>query len=440
MVLTRQYDVALRYYRKLADEFGSAVCRDGKTGKQLFEQAAETAAIREAIERARPWPVGKAEISESQERTSQYISYRRVFACEERQRTGPVPDGLAVFYDQARNAVLIQDGNGNVILNVSLGNHRLAAPDFSPAHFRLCGHLLLVSMGMEVLAIDTLRAVGAVGKPADAILWRHDLVRPNITGNMYPHATAGSKTRPSLGPQSADVRQSAEGTGRRHRSAAGLRRVLPRGTDAGLRRSAHGRAHLVAGRDAQRRGRLRRRRVDLRAPPSGGSAQVFHALDGAEGEARPTEPLANRWATWGRHVLAWKAKTRPAMRRQRQAADNEADDEQLAQLPRELWLYDAVTGDEIWREQLPAGTRGTLVDCDEVALLQPDGRFVVRSLRGPEVLLEARLNADEKLRSVYVLRSRDQYLVATNHAAKSRRPTTRPSRSGRSPAAAKSRW
>ena len=39
---------------------------------------------------------------------------------------------------------------------------------------------------------------------------------------------------------------------------------------------------------------------------------------------------------------------------------------------------------------------------------------MVRSLRGPELVLEARLNADEKLRSVYVLRSQDQYLVATN--------------------------
>ncbi|MCU0983258.1 MAG: hypothetical protein MUF25_29210, partial [Pirellulaceae bacterium] len=185
MVLTRQNAVALRYCRTLADQYGSAVCRDGKTGRELFEQATETAAIREALELARPWPFGKAEINESQQRASQYISYRRVFACDQRQQMGPVPDGLAVFYDQARNAILVRDGSGNVTLNVSLGNHRLAAPDFSPAHFRARGHLLLVSMGMEVLAIDTLRAAGAVGKPAEAILWRHDLVRPNITGNVY---------------------------------------------------------------------------------------------------------------------------------------------------------------------------------------------------------------------------------------------------------------
>ena len=346
MVLTRQNDVALRYYRKLADEYGSAVCRDGKTGQQLFEQAAETAAIREAIELARPWPLGKAEISQSQQRTSQYISYRRVFACEQLQRTGSALDGLAVFYDQARNAILIQDGNGNVILNVSLGNHRLAAPDFSPAHFRLCGHLLLVSMGMEVLAIDTMRAIGAVGKPADAILWRHDLVRPNITGNVY-HTQL-------------QIQKLAHPWGRNRLTFANLQKELVGVTGPLLDSGEYyleGRTLVCAdpltgepiwSRDGMPSG------ADLFgdgewifvAPPSGGLARVFHALDGTEGEARPTEPLANRWATWGRHVLAWKVKTADAAAGT-QAADNEANDEQLSQLPRDVWLYDAVTGTEI---------------------------------------------------------------------------------------------
>jgi len=414
MVQTRQNDVALRYYRKLADEYAGAVCRDGKTGQQLFEQAAETAAIREAIELARPWPFGKAEISESQQRTSQFISYRRVFACEQRQRTGPALDGLAVFYDQARNAILVQDGSGNVMLNVSLGNRRLAAPDFSPAHFRMCGHLLVVCMGMEVLAIDTMRAIGAVGKPTDAILWRHDLVRPNITGNMYHTQLQIQKlAHPWGGNRLTFANQEKELVG-----------VTGPLLDCGAF-YLEGRTLVCAdpltgepiwSRDGMPSG------ADLYgdgewifvAPPSGGVAQVFHALDGTQGEARPAESLAYRWATWGRHVLAWNVKGAENAAGTRDP-NNEQDDEQLSQVPRDVWLYDALTGTEIWREQLPALTRGTLVDGDEVALLQPDGRFVIRSLRGPELVLEARLNPEENLRSVYVLRSQDQYLVATNH-------------------------
>ncbi len=415
MILTRQDAVALRYCRKLAEEHGSMVCRDGKTGKELSEQAAQTAAIREARERASPWPFGKVEVSESKQRNSPFISYRRVFACERRQQTGSAPDGLTVFYDQARHAILVQDGNGKVILNASLGNHRLAAADFSALHCRLYGHLLLVSMGMEVLAIDTLRAGGAAGKPGDAILWRRDLVRPGLTGNMY-HAQL-------------QVQKLAHPWGGKRAMFVNLQRELVGVTGPLLASGVYylegrtlvcadpltgepiwSREGLASGADVFGDGEW-----ILVAPADGGQAQVFQALDGTEGEARPAEPLANRWATWGRNVLVWKTTSdAPAGN---QESDREADGEALSPLPRDLWLYDAVTGAEIWRESLPAGTRGTLVDGDEVALLQPDGRFAVRSLRGPEIVLDARLDADEKLRSVYVLRSQDQYLVATNRVA-----------------------
>ena len=413
MVLTRQYDVALRYYRALADGYGDTVCRDGKTGRQLFEQAAATAVIREAVEQSQPWPAGKAEVTDSQERVSQNVNYRRVFACADRQRTGPCPTGLAVFYDQTRNAIVIQDGSGSAILNVNLGSHKLAVTDFSPAHFRVRGHLLLVSMGMEVLAIDMLRAVGAGGRPAEAVLWRHDVVRPNMEGNMVQTPV---QIQPLPHPW-----------GRNRLVFVNLQKELAGATGPLLDSAAYfieGRALICAD---PLTGETLWSREGLPAgsdlfgdgqwifvvPPGGGAALVFHALDGAQAESRPSEPLANRWATWGRHVLAWKPKTagdKPA----EEPSDDAATTARLTQLPLDLWLYDALTGDEIWREQLPAGTRGTLVDGDEVALLQPDGRLIVRSLRRAEPVFEARLSPEANLRSVHVLASRDQYLVATN--------------------------
>jgi hypothetical protein len=112
-------------------------------------------------------------------------------------------------------------------------------------------------------------------------------------------------------------------------------------------------------------------------------------------------------------VLAWKPKAagdKPA----EEATDEAANTAKLTQLAVDLWLYDALTGAEIWRESLPAGTRGTLVDGDEVALLQPDGRLIVRSLQRAAPVFETQLSAEANLRSVHVLASRDQYLVATN--------------------------
>jgi hypothetical protein len=362
--------------------------------------------------------VGKAEVSDSQDRVSQNVSYRRVFACADRQRTGPCPTGLAVFYDQTRNAILIQDGSGSLILNVSLGSHKLAVPDFSPSHFRVRGHLLLVSMGMEVVAIDMLRAVGAVGRPAEAILWRHDLVRPNMAGNMYQTQL---QVQPLLHPW-----------GRNRLVFVNLQKELAGATGPLLDSATYfieGRALICAD---PLTGETLWSREGLPAgadlfgdgqwifvvPPGGDAALVFHALDGAQAESRPSEPLANRWATCGRHVLAWKPKTggegTAAEKPAEDASDEAANTAKLTQLPLDLWLYDALTGAEIWREPLPAGTRGTLVDGDEVALLQPDGRLIVRSLRRAEPVFETQLSPEANLRSVHVLSSQDQYLVATN--------------------------
>jgi outer membrane protein assembly factor BamB len=121
---------------------------------------------------------------------------------------------------------------------------------------------------------------------------------------------------------------------------------------------------------------------------------VLSARDGRELGERPVDDLEHRWTTWGRHVLAWM---------------QESLDKPLV-----LRLYDAWTGDEIWREAFPIGTRATLVEEDEVAAFQPDGRLVIRSLRDAAVNLEASLEPEEKLETVHVLRSSDTYLIVTN--------------------------
>lgn len=416
LVATRQHAVAWRYYRTLGEGYADTICRDGQTGWQLYEQAAATPAMQQAAEAEKPWPSGPAEVAEAQQRVGLSVSYRRVFACAEQQRAGPCPPGLTVFYDQARNTLLVREGTGSVIANVSLGNHKLAAPDFSPTHFRVRGHLLVVSMGMEVMAIDLWQAAGAVGRPAEAILWRHDLVQPNVTGTLY-HTQLQVQPLP-------------QPWGQQRLAFINLQRELVGVTGPLLDSGVYfleGRALICADpltgqtiwtRDGLPAG------SDLFGdgewifvvPPDADTALVFHALDGQSADAVPSEPLARRWTTSGRRVLAWKPQA--VAGQPENAAADEIDDaargERLARLPWELRLYDALTGDVLWTEQLPAGTRGTLIENEEVALLQPDGRLIVRSLQIAEPLLQAQLEPDADLRSLHVLRSSDQYLVATN--------------------------
>jgi hypothetical protein len=124
---------------------------------------------------------------------------------------------------------------------------------------------------------------------------------------------------------------------------------------------------------------------------------VFNAIDGGELGVRQVDELEYRWATRGRHVLAWS-----------QAEATE---------PLTLRLYDAWTGDELWREVVPADSKATLVEDDEVAILQSDGRFVVRSLQDDAIRLQTHVEREDALLALYVIRSQLQYLLVTNRTA-----------------------
>jgi len=82
-----------------------------------------------------------------------------------------------------------------------------------------------------------------------------------------------------------------------------------------------------------------------------------------------------------------------------------------------LRVYDAWTGESIWREDLPKNAKATLIEDDEVAILQADGRFLIRSLQDDQTRLEADLEPEPGLLSLHVIRSRKQYLLVTNRTA-----------------------
>jgi len=57
------------------------------------------------------------------------------------------------------------------------------------------------------------------------------------------------------------------------------------------------------------------------------------------------------------------------------------------------------------------------VGADQVAVLQPDGRFVIRSLVGEPTSVDAQVQAEPKLGRIHVLRSAEQYLLLTSSDA-----------------------
>ncbi len=388
--LGRRYDLAAEHYRQLVDEYGDVECRDGQTGRQLAATAMENSTLVEAAERARrDWLYGEAKVAETPEVTSRYPSYRRVYTSQIRQRSGPIPPGLSVLYEpQPQNRLLIQDGDGNVVHAVSLGNRRLATSDYGLTHARICGHLILVSMGMEILAIDTLQTAQS---SSEAILWRHDLLRPAVSiGSYQTQVQVQSLKHPWGGTRGVFVDSKKHllgGTGYLSRKGAyyyslhALTCADPLTGETIWERDGLPLGADVFGDDE----------FVFVVPPESDSAMVFSAIDGRELESRPVPQLENRWATHGRNVLAW--------------------DQESVTSPLRLRLLDAWTGKEIWTEQVPLGTKATLVDSDEIAFLQPDGRLIVRGLDDAAVRIAASVDPEPSLETLHVMRSQDQYLV-----------------------------
>ena len=210
MVLTRQYDVALRYYRTLADGYGDTVCRDGKTGRQLFEQAAATAVIREAIERSQPWPAGKAEVSDSQERVSQNVSYRRVFACADRQRTGPCPHGPGGVLRPNSQCHFDSRRQRECDLECQSGQPQAGRARFQSLAFPRPWSL---AAGFDGHGSRGDRHVAGRGRGWQAGRSHPLAARSGAAehgGQHVPDPVAGSAAAAPLGPESAGVRQSAE--------------------------------------------------------------------------------------------------------------------------------------------------------------------------------------------------------------------------------------
>ncbi|MBC7853973.1 MAG: PQQ-binding-like beta-propeller repeat protein, partial [Pirellulaceae bacterium] len=123
-------------------------------------------------------------------------------------------------------------------------------------------------------------------------------------------------------------------------------------------------------------------------------ALVYSAIDGTLLDRRMVDPQDRRWATCGRNVLAWETGDGKAVH---------------------LRLYDASNqGTGLWSKNLDRLAKGFIIDGEELALMEPSGRFTVVSLRSGKELMVAQVEPEPALQSIAVVASRGQYLLTTS--------------------------
>ena len=131
------------------------------------------------------WPTGL--VKKESLRNQPGPSYRS-FAVELRGPKGPFFARATIELDQPRQALVGRDGLGREagVSLVEPNDHNQYGFNPTLSHGRVEGHLMLLSMGFQVLAIDTL---GTPGQQGPRVLWRQDLtdVLAGRPGHMGIH-------------------------------------------------------------------------------------------------------------------------------------------------------------------------------------------------------------------------------------------------------------
>lgn len=394
---------ALRRYERLASDFAEVEIEAGTTGRQLLESNAKQYEYRQAVAAAgKTFARGRAVVEPEPRSSIRSVGdQRRAYplAMLQADTGGDSPPVVTLEpMPGLESRLRIRDSQGHDLTTLGLtrsDNRRFYSSVSGLSTARMAGHLLVVSTGYELLAIDLLRASR---DPSELIVWRHDLLDTSEQGQLTMIQTRGLANPwalPRFLPAENNDRASADNNNR----PLGI--VSPI-TSAGLCFVKQKQLYCV---DAVS-GETQWQRSDQEpgsdlfgdeeylfvSPHNSDSAQVYHMLDGSPAGQRQVADFEHRWATNGRRVLSWSQ-----------------DGKGL-----KLRLDDIWAEKNVWTETAPSGSRAWLSSPDEVAILSLDGKFRIRSLHDDTVKLESELEQEKSLAQLFVLKSSTQYLVAVS--------------------------
>ncbi len=379
---------AAHYYSDLGKKFADVEV-DGKTGKAWLESLAKddpVARLLDAPEQS--WPVGLVESKVE----AKVIPNTRTYSINLGEGPNAIEPQVTFHWDQTRQAVVARDGLGRDLWQLAvqeLGGARNYYVNPNLILGKMHGHVLYLSLGHELVAIDTL---GLGGSPR--ILWRENLTEslPGLNG------------RPSYGIRTRQVRQpwgtrkffAADAYGRplgtlgpvtdsyicfqRGKEVLALQ---PLTGEVLWKRSGLEAGSTIFGDDE----------LIFIAGPSETTAKVFRASDGQQLGTRRI-PAADRIMTaLGRRLLTWNFAGKTVVK-----------------------LEDPYKGEDVWRMEFETGSSGYYIDNQGLAVLQRDGRFVVMRLPDGKLEIDTKLQVDPSLNDMYVIRTPNQYLLLTDSA------------------------
>jgi outer membrane protein assembly factor BamB len=394
----RPADAAV-YFGQLMEKWADEVCLDGKTGREVAKGLKDTDEIAHLASGDDTWPKGKVVVKKE---SGHALPHMRSAPIELRGSPGRFLRRSTVEIDtNVQQQMLVgRDGLGREQWRLSLKDNNEANNfGFSANYLRVDGHLVLMSLGFQLVAIDTL------GMPSTRarVLWRQELNEPlaglprNIGINFRPMAMPwGGGQR----LQAFDINGRPMGNTSPMSSefiafqrARNLMAVDPLTYSPLAKNEFWTRQDIPSG--SELFGDEEMLFVVPPSPANASEVMVYRTLDGEALGRREIPPGDQRVLTLGRQVLAWEV-----------GSEGQG----------KLRLVDVWTQAEIWSKKFDSRSRFWPSTDEAIAVMEPSGHLTVLSLSDGRATIDAELDKEPALADIYLLRSPHVDVVITNRS------------------------
>ena len=377
-------------YKRLAEDFADVICGDGKTGKELYRAVEAGDPVSAWLAPESPWPVGNVESKEGIPKPTGETSYGKMVV-NYQGGSGPFFRDLSIEIHQTPLQLVARDGLGNIRWHLPLDTitpREHLAYGRAMMQVNVLGHMLLLSAGNKILAIDTLNA--SEGQ-TPSVVWTQDLHLPdaadirrqqfrrmaNLRGGLGGIGIGGGMYPTANGP----VAVSSEAVCfKRSRTLVAVDPVS--GEEIWTRRDVHPDSVVFGDHE-----------YVFVAGPDKTEADVFRVADGKLLGKRSLPTEIERITTAGRRVLTWRVEGPGATVRL-------IDPWEEGTPKHSVWVSD----------ELDSNSRMFVLDDEAVAVYEPSGRFVMLDLIDGHPIVDQQL-PPENLAEIFVLRCPDQYLL-----------------------------
>ncbi len=371
--------------QQLTTRWSDVATLDGPTGSQVAVTVMENEALRQWVQEPTRWLNGKCETIRHNRRA--LTTYSRVFPIALDEIRGPFPRFQSLVYNQNKNALALRDSLGIIKQQVLLGDrNRFLSTRSAAGRATTNGHLLVLNLGFEVMAVDTLRGASQQG---DVVLWRNDLsgnlvlatnrtrqlVPKTITRKWGPARIVPSDTAHTVVGLAGPVTRLGVVYQKTHELVC---------ADPLTGKTIWARSGVTPGSDI-----FGDEDYTFVVGPDSSEALVLSTADGTDLGRRQVTSRVERWITSGRNVVTCRS-----------------DGKRLA-----VRCFDAWEQRELWSRSFDDDTQCWRPGRDEVAMFQPDGKFVILNLLGGNAVVECQLQAKPDLTRLYTLASKDSFTV-----------------------------